>query len=55
LPQRSLHCGGAFFIGAERRPVRIVEALRGRDTVIMIDEADYLSDSSLFLGAPHHQ
>jgi DNA transposition AAA+ family ATPase len=28
---------------------RIVEALRGRDTVIMIDEADYLSDSSLEL------
>jgi DNA transposition AAA+ family ATPase len=28
---------------------RIVEALRGRDTVIMIDEADYLSDASLEL------
>jgi hypothetical protein len=28
---------------------RIVEALRGRDTVIMIDEADYLSVSSLEL------
>jgi DNA transposition AAA+ family ATPase len=28
---------------------RIVEALRGRDTVVMIDEADYLSDSSLEL------
>jgi DNA transposition AAA+ family ATPase len=28
---------------------RIVEALRGRDTVIMIDEADYLSDGSLEL------
>jgi DNA transposition AAA+ family ATPase len=26
-----------------------VEALRDRDTVIMIDEADYLSDSSLEL------
>jgi DNA transposition AAA+ family ATPase len=28
---------------------RIVEALRGRDTVIMIDEADYLSNASLEL------
>ena len=28
---------------------RIVEALRGRDTVLMIDEADYLSDGSLEL------
>jgi DNA transposition AAA+ family ATPase len=28
---------------------RVVEALRGRDTVIMIDEADYLSDGSLEL------
>jgi DNA transposition AAA+ family ATPase len=28
---------------------RIVEALRERDAVIMIDEADYLSDSSLEL------
>jgi DNA transposition AAA+ family ATPase len=28
---------------------RIIEALRGRDTVIMIDEADYLSDASLEL------
>jgi DNA transposition AAA+ family ATPase len=28
---------------------RIVEALRGRDMVIMIDEADYLSDASLEL------
>jgi DNA transposition AAA+ family ATPase len=28
---------------------RVVETLRGRDTVIMIDEADYLSDGSLEL------
>ena len=28
---------------------RIVDALRGRDTVVMIDEADYLSDSALEL------
>ena len=28
---------------------RVVDALRGRDTVIMIDEADYLSDGSLEL------
>jgi DNA transposition AAA+ family ATPase len=28
---------------------RIVEALRGSDTVVMIDEADYLSDGSLEL------
>jgi DNA transposition AAA+ family ATPase len=28
---------------------RIVEALRGRDTVVLIDEADYLSDGSLEL------
>ncbi len=28
---------------------RVVEALKGRDTVILIDEADYLSDSSLEL------
>jgi DNA transposition AAA+ family ATPase len=28
---------------------RIVEALKGRDTVIMVDEADYLSDGSLEL------
>jgi DNA transposition AAA+ family ATPase len=28
---------------------RVVEALKGRDTVIMIDEADYLSDGSLEL------
>lgn len=28
---------------------RIVEALRGRDTVLLIDEADYLSDGSLEL------
>jgi DNA transposition AAA+ family ATPase len=28
---------------------RIVEALRGRDTIIMIDEADYLSNASLEL------
>jgi DNA transposition AAA+ family ATPase len=28
---------------------RVVEALRGRDTVIIIDEADYLSDGSLEL------
>ena len=28
---------------------RIVEALNGRDTVVMIDEADYLSDGSLEL------
>jgi DNA transposition AAA+ family ATPase len=36
--------GGMTLVSA-----RIVEALRGRDTVIMIDEADYLSDSSLEL------
>ena len=28
---------------------RLVEALRGRDTVVLIDEADYLSDGSLEL------
>ncbi|MDR1230720.1 MAG: AAA family ATPase [Spirochaetaceae bacterium] len=28
---------------------RVVEALRGRDTVVIIDEADYLSDGSLEL------
>ena len=28
---------------------RVVDALRGRDTVVMIDEADYLSDGSLEL------
>jgi DNA transposition AAA+ family ATPase len=28
---------------------RVVEALRGRDTVVIIDEADYLSDASLEL------
>jgi DNA transposition AAA+ family ATPase len=35
--------------GMTQVSARIVEALRGRDTVIMIDEADYLSDSSLEL------
>jgi DNA transposition AAA+ family ATPase len=28
---------------------RVVEALRGRDTIVIIDEADYLSDASLEL------
>jgi DNA transposition AAA+ family ATPase len=35
--------------GMTQVSARIVEALRGRDMVIMIDEADYLSDSSLEL------
>jgi DNA transposition AAA+ family ATPase len=34
---------------------RIVEALRERDAVLIIDEADYLSDSSLELVRRNHQ